>query len=78
MVGYGGKLDYHDQPRPIKTRQDQPRSNQGQQNENQSLALIVLALFAYASIIAHRIILQPGFQLKVDFLNQQKYCLIYF
>ena len=45
MVGYGGKLDYHDQPRLIKTKQDQPRSNQGQLNENQSSALIALALF---------------------------------
>ena len=44
-VGYGGKLEYHDQPRSIKTKQDQPRLNQGQINENQSLALIALALF---------------------------------
>ena len=44
MVGYGGELDYHDQPRSIKTKQDQPRSNQDQINENQSLALIALAL----------------------------------
>ena len=42
MVGYGEKLDYHDQPRSIKTKQDQPRSNQGLSNDNQSLALIAL------------------------------------
>ena len=48
MIGYGEKLDYHDQPRSIKTKQDQTRSNKGQINENQSLALIALALFESA------------------------------
>ena len=42
MVGFEGKLDYHDQPRSIKTKQDQPRSNQGQLNENQRSAPIAL------------------------------------
>ena len=51
MVGYGGKLDYRDQPTSIKTKQDQPRSNQGQLNENQSLALIALALFDFVTVI---------------------------
>ena len=33
-----------DNPRSIKTKQDQPRSKQGQLNQNQSMAVIAFAL----------------------------------
>ena len=52
MVGYGWKLDYHDQPKSIKTEQDQERSNQCQLNKNQSLAQIALALFINATTLS--------------------------
>ena len=47
MAGYGWKVDYHN-PRSIQTKQDQPKSNQGQLNKKkQSSALIALALLGY-------------------------------
>ena len=38
---------YQDNPRSIKTYQNQPRSNQDQQNKDHSSALIASALFGY-------------------------------
>ena len=35
MAGYGWKVDYHN-PRSIQTKQDQPKSNQGQLNKKKT------------------------------------------